>query len=66
MASIEQQVYASAPAPAASRSRSSLAFVLIVTLAIVLIACALGRLTFQSKGWSLENAEAAAGALIVQ
>ena len=66
MASIEEQFHASARAPAASGGRSSFAFVLIVTLAIVLIACVLGRLTFQSAGWSVENAEAAAGALIVQ
>ena len=58
MTSIEKQFDMPAVRPAAISNRSSLSFVLVVALAIILIACGLGRLTFQSgaSGWSPESA----------
>jgi hypothetical protein len=62
MSSIQKQVEISAITRAAINS-SSFAFALIVALAIVLVACGLGRLTFQSGGWSPDAAAEATSLL---
>jgi hypothetical protein len=64
MSSIQKQVHISAITRAAI-NRPSFAFALIVALAIVLVACGLGRLTFQSgaPGWSPDAAAEATSLL---
>jgi hypothetical protein len=63
--SIEKQHDVPAARVSASGNRPSLTFILVTALAIVLIACALGRATFQSgaSGWGLQDAAEAAASL---
>ena len=65
MTAIERQAEMFRGRPAASGDRGSTRFVLIVAIAIMLIACAIGRLTFQSgaTGWTSADADAAAASL---
>jgi hypothetical protein len=65
MTSLQKQHDAPAAHVFPSGNRTSLTFILVTALAIVLIACALGRATFQSgaSGWSPQDAAEAAASL---
>jgi hypothetical protein len=65
MTSLEKQHFVRGAGVFASGNRPSLTFILVTALAIVLIACALGRATFQSgaSGWGPQEAAEAAASL---
>jgi hypothetical protein len=68
MTHIEKQLDRLASRTGASRRRPTLMFALIAALSIILIACALGRATFQSgaKGWAPQDPAEAAASFVGQ